>query len=135
MCVLTLLATAFLTASLLLLRPPRANHQQWAFIATVIVAQGALTLVALAGGPTGLRYVTSSGAVALGWIGASSVYSTMSGPHVEGYALVLGSAMVVQALLTLAVYLRRQKGRTTEWQNGRRAERQKGGTAEWQKGI
>jgi hypothetical protein len=105
-CAFTLLAAAFLTASLLILRPPRANYQQWAFVASVIVAQGLLTLIALwSGGPKSVRWVTAAGAVAMTWIGASSVYSTVSGPHFEGYALVLGSAMVVQGLLTLAMFL------------------------------
>ncbi len=118
-CAFTLLATVYLSVSLIVLQPPRANYRQWTFVASVIVLQGVLTLAALhAGGPAGLRYATSAGAVALGWIGASSVYSTMSGPHFEGYALVLGSAMVVQGLLTFGVFLR--------WQDFRKAARQEG---------
>lgn len=106
-CACTLLATAYLTASLLVLRPPRANYQQWAFVATVIVAQGVLTLMALrAANPIRLRYVTAAGGAALAAVGVSSVYSTMSGPHFEGYALVLGSVMVVQGLRTVATFLR-----------------------------
>jgi hypothetical protein len=106
-CAFTLLATVYLSVSLIVLQPPRANYRQWTFVASVIVVQGVLTLAALyAGGPAGLRYAASAGAAALVWIGASSVYSTMSGPHFEGYALVLGSAMVVQGLLTVATFLR-----------------------------
>src|SRR6266849_7453691 len=101
MSVFTLLATASLTASLLILRPPRANYQQWAFIASVIVAQGAITLFALwTDRPKGLRYLTAAGGVALAGLGASWVYRMLSGPHFEGYALVLGSAMVLQGTLT-----------------------------------
>jgi len=107
-CAFTLLATVYLSVSLIVLQPPRANYRQWTFVASVIVVQGVLTLAALyAGGPAGLRYATSAGAVALGWVGASSVYSTMTGAHFEGYALVLGSAMVLQGLLTLATFARR----------------------------
>ena len=107
MCALTLLATAYLTASLLILRPPRANYQQWAFVATVIVAQGGLTLQALfAGVQTGVRYAAAVGGLAIAVFGAWSIYSTLSGPHFEGYALVLGSMLVVQGLLTLATFAR-----------------------------
>ena len=38
-CVFTLLATMYLTASLLILRPPRANYQQWALVATLILVR------------------------------------------------------------------------------------------------
>jgi hypothetical protein len=118
-CAFTLLATAYLTASLLILRPPRANYQQWAFVASVIVVQGVLTLIALyAGnrlrqrfGDQGQRYATMVGAVALAALGASWVYRMLSGPHFEGYALVLGSAMVLQGALTLLALARPEHAR------------------------
>jgi hypothetical protein len=104
-CAFTLLATAYLTASLLILRPPRANYQQWTLVAAVILVQGALTLFALrAGSPKGLRYVAAAGGAAIAALGASSAYSTVSGPHFEGHALVLGSMMVIQGLLTLITF-------------------------------
>jgi len=100
-CILTVLATAYLSASLVVLRAPRANYQQWAMEATLIVAQGALTLVALfATGSAGLRYVVLGGGLLITLLGAQSIYSTVSGPHFEGYALVLGSMLVVQGALT-----------------------------------
>jgi len=104
-CILTLSATVYLSASLLIFKPPRANFQQWALIASAIIVQGALTLVALrAGGPRGLRYAAAAGGAAIAALGASSIYSTVSGPHFEGYALVLGSMLVVQGLLTLITF-------------------------------
>jgi hypothetical protein len=36
------------------------------------------------------------------WVGATSVYATVHGSHFEGYALVIGSALVVQGAVTLA---------------------------------
>jgi hypothetical protein len=106
-CLFTLLATAYLTASLLILRPPRANYQQWAVVASAIVAQGTVTLIALyASSPKRLRYMTIAGGLALAGLGASAVYSTLSGPHFEGYALVLGSVLILQGLLTLTMFLR-----------------------------
>jgi hypothetical protein len=105
-CVFTLLATTYLSASLLILRPPRANYQQWALVASVIVAQGVLTLAALRlGGARTLGYVTVAGGVVLTALGASAVYSTVSGPHFEGYALVLGSALIIQGLMTIGAFL------------------------------
>jgi hypothetical protein len=104
-CLLTLSATVYLSASLMILRPPRANYQQWALMAAVIVLQGAITLVAMrAGSRRGLRYAAAAGGAAIAALGASSVYSTVSGPHFEGYALVLGSMLVVQGLLTLLAF-------------------------------
>jgi len=104
-CAFTLLATAYLTASLLILRPPRANYQQWTLVAAVILVQGALTLLALrAGSPKGLRYAAAAGGAAIAALGTSSIYSTVSGPHFEGYALVLGSLLVIQGLLTLMAF-------------------------------
>ena len=103
-CLCTLAATAYLSLSLMILQPPRANYQQWAFVATLIVLQGALTLFAIRSDARGLRYVVAAGGAAIVTLGAYSVYSTVSGPHFEGYALVLGSALVVQGLLTLIAF-------------------------------
>src|SRR5437773_245402 len=101
-CIFTLAATVYLSASLIVLRPPRANYQQWALVASAIIVQGALTLVAMrAGSPKGLRYAVAAGGVAIAALGASSIYSTVSGPHFEGYALVLASMLVIQGVLTL----------------------------------
>ena len=114
-CGFSLLATAYLSASLLILRPPRANYERWAVIALVIVAQGVLTLIALANGsPRGLRYATAAGGVALAAMGAWWVAGTISAAHFEGYALVLGSAMAVQGLLTLATFARPSPGPTDD---------------------
>ena len=84
-CLLTLSATVYLSASLLILQPPRANDPQWALVASAIIAQGALTLGALRpGSPRGLRYAGAAGGAAIAALGVSSVYSTVSGPHFEG---------------------------------------------------
>jgi hypothetical protein len=104
-CIFTWAATVYLSASLIVLRPPRADSQQWALVASAIVVQGALTLVAMrAGSPKGLRYAAAAGGAAIAALGASSIYSTVSGPHFEGYALVLGSMLVIQGLLTLITF-------------------------------
>jgi len=105
MCLLTLAATLYLSASLLILQPPRANNQQWALVAGAIIVQGALTLVAMREGSIRvLRYAAAAGGAAIVALGAASVYSTVSGPHFEGYALALGSMLVIQGLLTLVTF-------------------------------
>ena len=108
-CIFTLLATAYLTASLLVLRPPRANYQQWSLVAAIIVVEGVLTLVALVVARTpAARYAALAGALAITLVGALSVFNTLSGPHFEGYALVLGSALVVQGALTITMFARNE---------------------------
>ena len=105
MCLLTLAATLYLSASLLILQPPRANNQQWALVAGAIIVQGALTLVAMREGSIRvLRYAAAAGGAAIVALGAASVYSTVSGPHFEGYALALGSMLVIQGVLTLVTF-------------------------------
>jgi hypothetical protein len=102
-CLFTLFATVYLSASLLILQPPRANYQQWALVASAIIVQGALTLVAMrAGSSKGLRYAAAAGGAAIAALGASSIYSTVSGPHFEGYAVILGLVLILQGTLTLA---------------------------------
>ena len=105
-CLLTLSATLYLSVSLLILQPPRANYQQWALMAGVVVVQGALTLVAMrAGSPRRFRYAAAAGGAAIAALGASSVYRTVSGSHFEGYALILDLALIVQGLLALAAFV------------------------------
>ena len=104
LCAFTLFATAFLSLSLIFLQPPRANFQQWFPMAALIVAQGALTLTAVAGAkPAGwMQWLLVSGAAVVMWLGGRWAYSTVHGQHFEGYALVLGSVLVVQGAVTLA---------------------------------
>jgi len=51
-----------------------------------------------------LRYAAAAGGAAIVALGAASVYSTVSGPHFEGYALALGSMLVIQGVLTLVTF-------------------------------
>jgi len=73
----------------------------------VVLLGSVLTLIAVQPrSPQGLRYVSAAGGAILAALGARWVYGTISGPHFEGYALVLGCATAVQGLLTLATFAR-----------------------------
>jgi len=108
---LTVLATGYLSLSLLILRPPHANYLEWIPMAALFLAQGVLTLVAIARGVSDrwIRGVVVAGGIAILGIGSSWAYATLSGPHFEGYAVVLGSALAVQGLLTALVFWPRQR--------------------------
>src|SRR5213593_1782185 len=109
-CVLTLLAAAYLSLSLIVLHPPRANYQQWAFVASVIVAQGVLTLVAVTASRASawLHLAVSAAGGVLAVIGVWMMRNTLTSSHFEGYALVLGSVLIVQGALTIGAFLRLQ---------------------------
>jgi hypothetical protein len=103
---LVLLATAYLTGSMLALQPPRANIRGWLPTAALVAVQGALTLATIGGaaGSRWARWILVFGAVAIIWLGASWLRNTLAGAHFEGYAVLLGTALVVQGVLTLGVF-------------------------------
>jgi hypothetical protein len=96
-CAFTILATACLSVSVLVLRPPRADYRTWFPMAALFVAQSAITLA----DRERLRpaMVTGSGAIVA--VGGWWAYRTLNGVHFEGYALVLGSVLLVQGALTI----------------------------------
>jgi hypothetical protein len=114
-CAFTLLATGYLSLSLAILRPPRANDSEWFLMAALFVAQGVLTMVALSALRSGgwIRWLVLAGGVAIMWVGAAWVHDTLASDHFEGYAVVLGSLLVLQGALTLVVFLRRLVGAVT----------------------
>ena len=108
-CALTLLAVAYLSVSLIVLQPPRANYPVWFTLAAVLGIQGGLTLWLLAGAAAPavpvVRPAVLAGGCALMAIGVWIVRDTLTRAHFEGYALVLGSMLVVQGALTLGAFL------------------------------
>jgi hypothetical protein len=105
-CALTLLAVAYLSLSLIVLRPPRANYPVWFTLAAVITIQSVATFIAMANPQTWLRIAVAAGGGVLAAVGVSMVRDTLASPHFEGYALVLGAMLVMQGILTLAAFAR-----------------------------
>lgn len=114
LCVLTLLAVAYLSLSLIVLRPLRANYRVWFVLATFLSAQGALTLAALGTNIATDGVVRGTVLVSAGVLGAIGVWmvrDTLTSAHFEGHALVLGSMLVLQGALTIGVFLKPRMGR------------------------
>jgi hypothetical protein len=102
-CWLTLLATTYLSLSVIILRPPRLNYSAWFLMAGFFIAQSVLTMVTVVGSArsTWARRVLIAGGVAIASTGGWWVHETVSGPHFEGYALILGSWVAIQGTLTV----------------------------------
>jgi hypothetical protein len=101
----TMAATLLLTLSVLALRPARVDLASWLGAAALFTAQGLLTLGAMSGLLRGriVRLCLLTGGAAIGWLGGSWAYGTVSGAHFEGHALVLGAALALQGALTIGV--------------------------------
>jgi hypothetical protein len=94
---------AYLSLSLLLLRPPRANYRAWSVEAGFAFVLTAVTFAWARAGDLAspwTRPLLLLGSLALGTIGAGTFYANVTG-HFEGYGVVLGTLFLVQALLTL----------------------------------
>src|SRR5262245_17279719 len=104
-CVLVLLAVGYLSLSLIVLDPPRANVPAWFAVAAVLTAQSVLTLIAvrMADPPAALRSAVIGGAAVLAAIAVWRVRETLAGAHFEGYNLLLGAMLLAQAALTSIV--------------------------------
>jgi hypothetical protein len=113
LCVLTILALACLSLSVVILRPPRANYAAWAAFATIVCMQTAATLVAIRTDAARLRTAVVAGGVALAAAGAWMIRHTLTSAHFEGYALILGAMLVAQGIVTVAAFARRPLVRGT----------------------
>src|SRR2546422_5465970 len=107
MCVLLLLATGYLSLSLIILNPPRANFPLWFTLATIFIVQSVLTLIAMRTPhpPSWLRMLVAAGGCVLVALAVWRVRATLNSSHFEGYNLLLGAMLVVQGVLTLAAFL------------------------------
>ncbi len=99
-CGVTIAAACFLALSYVTLKGT-ADLQPLVGL-TVLVGLSAVSLVACAAPPPGAWAVIpiASGA-AIVWVGWTSISHTLSGPHFEGYALVLGALGILQGILAV----------------------------------
>ncbi len=82
-------------------------------IAACIVIQGLATVLWLArDGRTSFRILILAGAVGVALLGASAIKRILDAPHFEGFVFLIGSALIVQGILALAVVLVARPGKT-----------------------
>lgn len=106
-CAGTMGSIAYLSLSLLLLRPPGANYRAWSAEASFVFVLTAVTFAWAKAGDLSspwTRPLLLLGSLTLASIGAGTFYANVTG-HFEGYGVVLGTLFTLQALLTL-VHLR-----------------------------
>ena len=106
LCALTILAVAYLSWSVLLLQPPRANYPAWFTFAALVIIQTVATLLAIATPARRLRIAVGAGGAALAAAGVWMVRGTLTSAHFEGYALVLGAMLVAQGIVTIGAFAR-----------------------------
>ena len=105
-CCLTMAACAFLSVSYIVLKG--MDDLAPLFPLALFAAQGAATVTALSlEGAAALDWLVLAGAVAILWSGGAAIRSTFTDPHFEGYKLLLGAMLIVQGVLTMAIFLRR----------------------------
>ena len=76
-------------------------------IAACIALQGFATLLFIRlRGSSIFRGLLMAGAIAIIWLGYRSVGRVLHSPHFEGYVLVIGAALILQGVLTLATAAR-----------------------------
>ena len=84
-----------------------AGYGQRTAVAACIVIQGAATFLSLLLDGTWIfRALILAGAAGVGWLGVSAIRRTIDAAHFEGFVVLIGSVLIAQALLTLAVALR-----------------------------
>jgi len=82
-------------------------------IATFIVVESLATLLFVALGRRSiLRGLVLVGAVTVGLLGVSAIKGILGARHFEGFVLLIGSALVAQSLLTIAVVVRARREKT-----------------------
>ncbi len=76
-------------------------------IAVLIALQSLATLSALlVSSRFSVRFLVMAGSVAVALLGASAIFRTMQAAHFEGFALLIGTALLLQGALTLAALSR-----------------------------
>jgi hypothetical protein len=115
LCCFTIAASGWLATMALALRRP--GYQALAGLALFCVLQSVLTIGVMAYKRSGYgaRAVLATGAAVIVAAGGRAVFVNVTRSHFEGYALIIGVALVLQGLLTLrSIYVSpsRALGRT-----------------------
>jgi len=100
LCGFTLLASSWLGVMYVVLHQP--GYERGVSMSLIFIIQSLLTLALTTGTLSALwwRLLTVAGAAGVVWAGGAAVSSTLTSRHFEGYALVIGVALVLQGLLT-----------------------------------
>ena len=101
LCWFTLTASAWLAVMFVVLRHP-AFERGFA-MSLLFVLQSLLTLAVANGvlSASAWRLTALAGAAGIIWAGGAAVANTLIGPHFEGFALVIGTGLVGQGLVTI----------------------------------
>ncbi len=75
-------------------------------IAACIAVQGSAILACtFLSGPSAFRSVVTMGAVAMAFLGGSAILRMLGAQHFEGFVLIIGAALIMQGILTVATLL------------------------------
>jgi hypothetical protein len=100
-CCFTIAASGWLAAMAVVLRRP--DYQGIAGLALLFVLQSLLTIGVIStklGGRVA-RVVLAAGATGIVAVGGRAIGANVTGPHFEGYAVVIGAVLILQGLVTL----------------------------------
>jgi hypothetical protein len=100
LCSLTIAASVWLGVMFVVLHRP--GYERGAGMAALFVLQSLLALAVTNQRLTGAwwRMAALLGAAGLTWVGVSAVVSNLTGPHFEGFAVIIGILLVLQGLFT-----------------------------------
>jgi hypothetical protein len=102
LCIFTAVAGAWLCVMENILR--HAGYGTRTLVDAGFVLQSLLTVACLFGGGRGmLRWFVALGGVAVLYLGAAACVQNLRGAHFEGFAAVIGAALVLQGALTMLV--------------------------------
>ena len=101
-CSFTIAATLWLVAMEQILKHPGYNERSVMDACILLQAVGTLAALRRMRHPI-FRVAILTGAAALIWLGTSAAFNILRAEHFEGFALVIGLALILQGSLTLLV--------------------------------
>jgi hypothetical protein len=105
LCGLTILSSSWLAVMFVVLHRP--GYERGVSMSLLFVIQGLLTLAVTNGMLSAVwwRILAVAGAVGITWAAGAAVANTLNGPHFEGYALVIGVALILQGVVTTGLLI------------------------------